>query len=615
MQPNRLIPCLLLLLASAGPALAQLEVSVAADDLAVTRYADGLNFPLGMAALDDGSLLVAVTNGSAFFSSTTGSILRLHDSDGDGMADVRTVIRDDVPAGRLSALRRAGDLVFVTGQGQPIVVYRLATAASGYTLTPIAQLVLEYPGGSHRHSALAVRPAPGDPTAVDLFFQIGAAENDVHTDRPVAFSSTIGPGATLASESIHMVRFTTTGSSVQSAAPVLIAIGLRNAAGMAIHPATGDLYIAENGIDGLTQETITESFSADELNVVPADDIGTNVLHFGFSDTYVEYRTGNVIGSGGVQPLIAFTPIPDPADGAESEGPNDLAIAPPEFPEVLRSGVFIGFHGQWASAGPENEENAVVYADPQTGTHVHFVATTVEGIGHPNGLVSTADELFVADMASAGALTSAGQSTGVIYRIHALDGDDGGGDVGVEDPSFVIALEGTSVNRKGAKTVRLAWDRTAVSARKLDPYYATDTRTFSGKAVPNKGSGDVKIDEPGAGPFRVWLCEEGTGSSGVCSNELTVTFESALAALGKAFPNPFNAETHVTLEVHEQAHVRVVVYDVLGREVAILVDGFLAPGSHQLHWNAAEASTGTYLMRVFVEGAPAGMAQQVNLMK
>src|SRR5687767_12355990 len=55
-------------------------------DFRVTVYATNLNFPLGMAALPDGSLLVAVSQGTSFGNST-GQLLRLIDANHDGMAD------------------------------------------------------------------------------------------------------------------------------------------------------------------------------------------------------------------------------------------------------------------------------------------------------------------------------------------------------------------------------------------------------------------------------------------------------------------------------------------------------------------------------------------------
>ena len=50
------------------------------NDFRMTTFASGLNYPVGMTELSDGSILVAVSNGSSFFGSNSGQILRLADT-------------------------------------------------------------------------------------------------------------------------------------------------------------------------------------------------------------------------------------------------------------------------------------------------------------------------------------------------------------------------------------------------------------------------------------------------------------------------------------------------------------------------------------------------------
>ena len=98
----------------------------------VTTFATGLNWPLGMVELDDGSIVVTVVEGSSFFSSTTGHLVRLADTNSDGVADDRDTVAANIPAGKLSALVRGGNRLFVTGQGagHPILIYRLGAKAT-----------------------------------------------------------------------------------------------------------------------------------------------------------------------------------------------------------------------------------------------------------------------------------------------------------------------------------------------------------------------------------------------------------------------------------------------------------------------------------------------------
>ena len=79
--------------------------------------------------------------------------------------------------------------------------------------------------------------------------------------------------------------------------------------------------------------------------------------------------------------------------------------------------------------------------------------------------------------------------------------------------------------------------------------------------------------------------------------------------LSAAYPNPFNPQTTFTLAVRDAGRVRIAVHDALGRRVALLHDGDLAPGlTHTFTFDGAGLASGTYLLRVsgerFVETRP-----------
>jgi len=407
---------------------------VDSSDFRVTTFATGLNFPVGMIQLDDGSLLVATSNGSSFFGSSSGSLIRLADTDNDGVADVTQTLVNNVPSGKLSALRRSGDLVFVTGQGSgsPISIYRLGDQVDD-PLSLMGTISISYSGSwLHPHSALAVRPTPGIANSYDLFFQLGSKTNFDDTSQMLSLTSSIGISGNLAGDAIHRIQITDNGASVSGSNLTQIATGLRNAAGMAFQPQSGDLYLQDNGIDGVV--VAIEPTSADEINVIPAADIGGTIEDFGFPTTYVEYRTDVTIGSDGIQPLVAFQPIPTP-NGSEAEGPNDIVFAPAGFPEPLRNGLFVGFHGQFSGAGVANEENPVVFVDLEDNSYFQFVSNTEPGIGHLDGLLSTSDSLFAADISPGGGFGSSNKNSGKIYQILATAPADfdGDGDVDGDD--------------------------------------------------------------------------------------------------------------------------------------------------------------------------------------
>jgi glucose/arabinose dehydrogenase len=218
-------------------------------------------------------------------------------------------------------------------------------------------------------------------------------------------------------DSIYKVTVHDTGGAPVLSNLTQVAAGLRNAAGMAFQPGTGDLYLEDNGSDGGGNPE--EELGADELNLVPAAAIGAAVPDFGFPNTYVNYFTGQQVGNGGVAPSVAFVPIPTPATGAELAGAAQIAFAPAGFPAGLNDGVFVGFHGDFNNGGPANDENPLVYVDLKTKQYFEFVAGSLPGVGHLDGLLATGDSLFVADLSSSGDLFSS-QNTGVVYQIEAV---------------------------------------------------------------------------------------------------------------------------------------------------------------------------------------------------
>lgn len=394
------------------------DPSVHPADFRVTTFASGLDFPTSMQQLDPTSLLVgcSVPNPGGSYFNSTGELLRLVDANGDGVADSTQVLATGLPGG-ITSVRQSGDLVFVSSGGNAVptisVLRKGAAVSSPYTL--LGSIAFNFPTTwEHTSYALAVRPTPGVAGSTDLFFNVGSAVNNVDTPATVTVSTSGMLAATLHGDSIYMTRVTSGAGAPAFSTPVQIASGLRNAAGIAVHPTSGDLYFEDNGID----TPAGEELSADEINRVRATDIGNAVPNFGFAHDYIEYRTGNRVGSGAVQPLAAFQPYPDPNTGHESAGANEIAFAPAHFPAGLNGGVFIGFHGEFDGTGADNGENAVVYFDPQTGQYFHFIESGQDGLGHPDGLLATDDSLFVADMSNASVFGP--QAAGAIYQIQAV---------------------------------------------------------------------------------------------------------------------------------------------------------------------------------------------------
>jgi len=69
-------------------------------------------------------------------------------------------------------------------------------------------------------------------------------------------------------------------------------------------------------------------------------------------------------------------------------------------------------------------------------------------------------------------------------------------------------------------------------------------------------------------------------------------------SLNPNYPNPFNAATTLSFQLAIPANVKLVVYDLLGREIAILVNGYLETGNYAIDFDAGGLSSGVYFYRL-----------------
>lgn len=82
----------------------------------------------------------------------------------------------------------------------------------------------------------------------------------------------------------------------------------------------------------------------------------------------------------------------------------------------------------------------------------------------------------------------------------------------------------------------------------------------------------------------------------VGEGEASVTLPSAITL--DAWPNPFNASLQVGYSLPAPGELRVEVFDLLGRHVALLKQGHVSAGHGLVNWDATSAASGTYLVRL-----------------
>lgn len=88
----------------------------------------------------------------------------------------------------------------------------------------------------------------------------------------------------------------------------------------------------------------------------------------------------------------------------------------------------------------------------------------------------------------------------------------------------------------------------------------------------------------------------------VTSVKFTFTDIPSDFVLEQNYPNPFNSSTIISFRLPRQGYVSIRVFNVLGELTATIFDGRLEEGKHQIGWNPADVSSGTYFCRMQANG-------------
>ena len=68
------------------------------------------------------------------------------------------------------------------------------------------------------------------------------------------------------------------------------------------------------------------------------------------------------------------------------------------------------------------------------------------------------------------------------------------------------------------------------------------------------------------------------------------------------YPNPFNSTTTINFSLPSQSEVALRVFDLTGREIALLENGRIEAGNHSVVWDAGNFTSGIYVCHLEVNG-------------
>ncbi|NEP57279.1 MAG: sorbosone dehydrogenase family protein [Symploca sp. SIO2G7] len=273
----------------------------------VNVYAEGLDAPRWLALTPSGKVLVTETRKNR--------IRLLHDSDGDGVADVNQTFATtengvNIPFGMAFAdnfffLGNTGAVLrFPYNQGQEKLMGKGEKIAA---LTP---------GGYNQHWT---RNVVASPDGQKLYVSIGSRSNVDEEPLPRA----------------SVQEMNLNGSNQQT-----FAYGLRNPVGLDFHPITGELYTTVNERDGMGDDLVPDYF--------------TRIRQGEFYGWPYAYLAPNLIeprqisnGQSKRPNLVARTQTPDVLFQAHSAALGLQFYDGETFPPKYRNGAFVAFRGSW----------------------------------------------------------------------------------------------------------------------------------------------------------------------------------------------------------------------------------------------------------------------------
>jgi len=79
------------------------------------------------------------------------------------------------------------------------------------------------------------------------------------------------------------------------------------------------------------------------------------------------------------------------------------------------------------------------------------------------------------------------------------------------------------------------------------------------------------------------------------------------------YPNPFNPSTTIKYDIPKSAFVKLVIYDILGKEVATLVNEALQPGTYEITFDGSNLASGIYFYQLAINNEQLAVKKMVLL--
>ncbi len=135
----------------------------------------------------------------------------------------------------------------------------------------------------------------------------------------------------------------------------------------------------------------------------------------------------------------------------------------------------------------------------------------------------------------------------------------------------------------------------------------SSTSVPAGAASFHQGSGSVFSYPVAVAGTYLYHCDFhfSIGMKGTFIASASTAVENTLTSsqphtfkLDQNFPNPFNPSTKISFDIPFQTFVSLKVYNIVGKEVAMIMNGNMAAGSYSKTWNAESMPSGIYFYKL-----------------
>jgi hypothetical protein len=128
---------------------------------------------------------------------------------------------------------------------------------------------------------------------------------------------------------------------------------------------------------------------------------------------------------------------------------------------------------------------------------------------------------------------------------------------------------------------------------------------YSTSDVPDWCVLNVSINGPVTGSdlhLGSWMLVDNLAFSNATAVEEQDNNEPEIFSLKQNYPNPFNPSTTISYSLSKASYVKLRVFNILGKELTTLVDGFQSAGNHSARFLASNIASGVYFYRLEAEG-------------